>query len=259
MTQLLPLSITLGAANTGKLIGYTVLDLDRTEYAAFALATESAVAGTYYADGGYSAPDAGGYLVVSESDGGDPVVLTPKWEVDIAPSSASLLAAMSATINAIKLITDGIDVSAVTVTTSNNAGELTIKRTATFAATVSGLSIPADWLAVIWTLKGAASDDEEDAVIQARVSNPADEEDDGLELLEAALPASRSLTAADGSVAVNQAGGSVALSLTAAATAIIEARGDAVWDLKVLRPSDQADELTTGTADIVYTVTHART
>jgi hypothetical protein len=40
MTQTLPLSLALGAANTGKLIGYTVLNLDRTEYAAFALATE---------------------------------------------------------------------------------------------------------------------------------------------------------------------------------------------------------------------------
>ena len=40
MTQLLPLSLVLGSANTGKLIGYSVLDLDRTEYAAFALATE---------------------------------------------------------------------------------------------------------------------------------------------------------------------------------------------------------------------------
>jgi hypothetical protein len=85
MTQPLPLSLGLGAANAGKLIGYTVLNLDRSVYAAFALATESAVAGTYYALGGYSAPDAGGYLVVSESDGGDPAVLTALAEVDIDP------------------------------------------------------------------------------------------------------------------------------------------------------------------------------
>ena len=40
MTQLLPLSLSLGLANTGKLIGYAVLNLDRSEYAAFMLAIE---------------------------------------------------------------------------------------------------------------------------------------------------------------------------------------------------------------------------
>lgn len=49
MTQLLPLSLTLGSGNTAKLIGFSVLNLDRTEYAAFTLATESAVLGTYSA------------------------------------------------------------------------------------------------------------------------------------------------------------------------------------------------------------------
>lgn len=159
----------------------------------------------------------------------------------------------------IQAVTDELDVSAVTITTTNNAGEITIKRSASFAATVSGLAIPADWLAVIWTLKGAASDDDDDAVCQIRASNPA-EPTDGLQRMEGALPTGLSLTAADGSATVNQAGGSVALALKAAATAALTARGDAVWDLRVLRPpAGEADELTTGTADIVYTVTHART
>lgn len=83
MSQTLPLSIITN--RTSLLLGYTVLNLDRTEYAAFALATESAVPGTYYAAGGYAAPDAGGYVVISESDGGDPAVLTPLEETDIDP------------------------------------------------------------------------------------------------------------------------------------------------------------------------------
>jgi len=90
MTQTLPLSIVLGPANTGKLIGYTVLHLDRTVFAAFALVTESDVPGTYYAAGGYSAPDAGGYVVVSESDGGDPATLTPLAEAGIESSSVNV-------------------------------------------------------------------------------------------------------------------------------------------------------------------------
>lgn len=160
---------------------------------------------------------------------------------------------------AIQAITDNIDVTDVTVTTSNNAGELTIERTATFAATVSGLAIPADWLAVIWTVKGAASDDDDDAVLQVRVSNPAVVLTDGLQRIEGVAP-SGSLTIASGSCTVNQAGGTVVLALKAAATAALTVRGGAAWDLRVLRPpTGEADELTTGTADIVYTVTHART
>lgn len=112
MTQTLPLSLGLGAANAGKLIGYTVLNLDRTEYAAFALATESDVPGTYYALGGYVAPDAGGYLVVSESDGGDPAVLTAMVEGDIEPKVTqinSVSGTVSLEDNAINARTLGFD------------------------------------------------------------------------------------------------------------------------------------------------------
>lgn len=174
-------------------------------------------------------------------------------------ADSDTLETLSDQLDAIQAITDAIDTSAVTVTTSNNAGKLTIERTATFAATVSGLAIPADWLAVIWTVKGAASDDDDDAVLQVRVSNPAVVLTDGLQRIEGVAP-SGSLTIASGSCTVNQAGGTVVLALKAAATAALTVRGGAAWDLRVLRPpTGEADELTTGTADIVYTVTHART
>ena len=174
-------------------------------------------------------------------------------------ADSDTLETLSDQLDAIQAIIDGIDTSAVTVTTSNNAGKLTIERTATFAATVSGLAIPADWLAVIWTVKGAASDDDDDAVLQVRVSNPAVVLTDGLQRIEGVAP-SGSLTIASGSCTVNQAGGTVVLALKAAATAALTVRGGAAWDLRVLRPpTGEADELTTGTADIVYTVTHART
>ena len=177
----------------------------------------------------------------------------------LAPSGGTPAdGSVDAILDAIRAVTDEVDVSAVTVTTTNNAGEVTIKRSASFAATVSGLSIPADWLAVIWTVKGAASDDDDDAVIQVRASNPA-AASDGLLVIESNAPGG-SLSASSGYVTVDQPGGSVALALKAAATAVLAARGDAVWDLRVLRPpAGEADELTTGTADVVYTVTHART
>lgn len=177
---------------------------------------------------------------------------------DTGTTVPAVLAVVDANVDAIKLKTDALDTSAVTITTTNDAGEITIKRSASFAATVSGLSIPADWLAVIWTVKGAASDDDDDAVLQVRASNPT-APTDGLLVIESNAP-DVSLSASSGSVTVDQPGRSVALALKAAATTVLAARGDVVWDLRVLRPpAGEADELTTGTADIVYTVTHTRT
>jgi hypothetical protein len=65
MTQTLPLTIVLGSAYTGLVIGYRVLNLNRTSYSAFTTASvaETAVAGTYAVSGGVVAPNAGGYVI----------------------------------------------------------------------------------------------------------------------------------------------------------------------------------------------------
>ena len=67
MTQTLPLTMILGAAHTGKAIGYRVLNLDRTVYSAFTttgVGESATIPGTYYVSGGISAPDAGGHIIV---------------------------------------------------------------------------------------------------------------------------------------------------------------------------------------------------
>lgn len=65
MTQTVAAIGDLGSANTGLTIGVTVLNVDRTSYAAFSTTgvSESAdVAGLYYKSGGVVVPDAGGFI-----------------------------------------------------------------------------------------------------------------------------------------------------------------------------------------------------
>ena len=91
MTQLLPLSIVLGPANTGLVIGYTVLNLNRSFYNDVGFTTngvvESAVPGTYYVAHGYQAPDEGGYLVISTPVGEMDPELVPLAEMAIEPAA----------------------------------------------------------------------------------------------------------------------------------------------------------------------------
>ena len=69
MTQTVPATAVLGPGKTGLTIGYRVLNLDGTTYAAFSTTgvTETSAAGTYRKTGGVVAPRAGGYIVWGEA------------------------------------------------------------------------------------------------------------------------------------------------------------------------------------------------
>lgn len=65
MTQTVAAIGDLGSANTGLTIGVTVLNVDRTSYAAFSttgVSESTDVAGLYYKSGGVVVPDAGGFI-----------------------------------------------------------------------------------------------------------------------------------------------------------------------------------------------------
>lgn len=102
MAQTVPLVAQLGAGSTGLAIGYTVLNLDRTVYAAFSTTGvgESDVPGTYYVRGGVAVPDAGGYIVVGESGTDlvevsvDPTVLVADWDGITGEADRSILNAL---------------------------------------------------------------------------------------------------------------------------------------------------------------------
>lgn len=129
MAQIIPLVAQLGSANTGLNLGYTVLNLDRTVYAAFSVTGvgESNVPGTYYVSGGVTLPDAGGYIVVGES-GSDMVEVA----VDAAPPTTAENASQVRT----ELTTELARIDAATSTRLATAGYTAPPSAATVASQV---------------------------------------------------------------------------------------------------------------------------
>ncbi len=164
------------------------------------------------------------------------------------------LAVVDANVDAIKLITDDLDVSAVTQVAASSAGHLTITAGLTFSEAVTGLTIPADWVTAIWTLNHSELQADTAAVIQLRVSNPADG-DDGLQRLNGATVAVP-ITAADGTLTVTQASGRIDIYLTDEMTALLSKATGLGWDVKFIDADDDSTGRR-GTADVVFTETMA--
>ncbi len=143
----------------------------------------------------------------------------------------------------------GLDFTQVNLVAASNAGEITIKRTLTLAAVVSGLTIPADWTACYWTVKRSTDDADADALVQTLASNPPDA-DDGLRVLMGAAVEDQTA----GSLAVNQALGTVTIALDDASTAALEDAVELVWDVKVHAPAGKTQP-GAGTATITTAVT----
>lgn len=162
------------------------------------------------------------------------------------------LAAVDANVDEIKLITDDLDVTAVTQVAASSAGHLTITAGLTFSEGVTGLTIPADWVAAVWTLKHSAGQADSAAVIQLRTENPAAVED-GLQRLNGvavALP----ITAADGALTVTQASGRIDIWLSDELTLLLAKATGLGWDVKFI-DADGDSNGQRGTADVVLTET----
>jgi len=173
---------------------------------------------------------------------------------NLAPASTGATGSIRAKLDAIKLITDAIDTSAVTVTASNDAGVLTLIQAVTFNATVSGLTISGTWTKLWWTLKWSEYDDDDAAIVQLVASNPAAPLTDGLLYLDGAAVASP-LTFANGALTVSQAAGTVAIAITDNATALLSKASGLVWDIKTKDAAGATVQNTTGTASITRAVT----
>jgi hypothetical protein len=151
---------------------------------------------------------------------------------------------------AIKAVTDLLDVSAITVTASNDAGVLTLVQAVSFAATVSGLAIPAGWTKIYFTVKQATSQADTDAILQVVETNPGAGTDGLLRLNGAAG------TAANGSLTVDQAGGTVAIALVDDVTDDLALATGLVWSLKAIATSTST-LLATGTLNVLGQATAA--
>lgn len=188
MTQTVPLTITLGASYTGLLIGYSVLDIDRVEYSAFTTTNvaESSVAGTYYVAGGVVVPDAGGYIVVSETDG--EVVPTITDLIDVAVDAT----AVNVTYLAGTLLTESVagrlaaafkkffDVQTpVSTTESVNQGGDAHAAVTALAAVFEGITSLPKWL------RGLFRKDAMDATAKAEVNASGGVFDEATDSLEA--------------------------------------------------------------------------
>ena len=181
----------------------------------------------------------------------DALKLAPTAGTPAAGSIDAKLDLIDTNVDDIQLVTDSLDRSALTVVAQNDVGAITIIATVSLAATISGLTIPADWTACYWTVKRSVDDTDADALIQIVVSNPPDAED-GLLALVGAAPDDSSA----GSIVVNPALGTVTIALDDASTAELEDAVELVWDVKVHSPSGKTQP-GTGTAIITTAVTRA--
>ena len=193
---------------------------------------------------------AGGGLTAQETR--DAMKLAPTAGTPAAGSVDAHLDTIVSDVAAVKAITDTLDRSALTVVTVNDVGAITIISTTNLAGTVTGLTIPAGWLRMYWTIKRSLLDADADAILQIVVTNGGDA-DDGVLVINGAAPDDATV----GSLVVNQPAGSVAFALTAGATALLQEAGSLVWDLKY--HLDDLDEAKTqcavGTASITLAVT----
>jgi len=106
--------------------------------------------------------------------------------------------------------------SAASVTAAVSGSALSITAYATYTATLTGLTIPADWLIVWLTAKLSDDDTDANSVFQLKASNPAAVLVDGLAYLNQAAG-----TLSGGSLTVSQAAGTIAVALTSTTTAAL--------------------------------------
>lgn len=148
-------------------------------------------------------------------------------------SSAGAQAAAAAALAAYDAAT-GTDVTSIGVIvaaqnpTPNKAGAITMQRGATFDATLTGLSIPVSWTSARLTVKRLSGDSDESAVLQILVSNPGSGSD-GLQRINGSTSG---VIAANASLIVNQAGGTIAIHIEDDAT-ILLAAGVYCYDCKI--------------------------
>lgn len=140
--------------------------------------------------------------------------------------------------------------TAAATTAAVSGSTLTITGACTYNATLSGLTIPADWLDMWFTVMDDDSRADSASIIQIHKSNPADAANDGLVYLNGAAG-----TKADGSLTVDQAAGTVAIRIEATATDDLTRQSGAGYDVKVQSTAAGVTLLTEGTCNIQMTET----
>ena len=242
MTQSVPFDAYLGASKTGQAIGCIVYQLDgSTVYSAFSTTGwyESPASSGAFHHAGLTLPDAGGVVAVGVS--GTEYI---RSAVGPAASSGGATAA-DVWAYAFRTLTS----TAAETANAIMGSDLTITRSVTFSATITGVSFPALWEKVYFTVKESNYHPDVQSVIQVMRYNGAG--NDGLIRLNKGAA-----TAAQGSLTANSSAGTVTISLTNAATAQLYA-GNYVYDLKFISSNGTSEIITYGSCYVILTSTEA--
>ena len=149
---------------------------------------------------------------------------------------------------AIKSVTDSIDLTDIDYVTSQQAGAISMIRGATYSATLTGLTISADWATLTLRCKRKANTDDGKDEIAIVVTNGGDV-GDGLTILGGAAVASP-ITAADASLTVDQGAGTVAVWVSDEATNYLGVTANGVWHLREVDDDEDTTQVAAGTFNL---------
>jgi hypothetical protein len=150
----------------------------------------------------------------------------------------------------IKLKTDLLDVSSVSVSSAISGTTITILRGDTFECSISDLGSLASYVSLDFTVKADKSDADTAALIRIRLN--ASGLEDGLLTLNGAVPSN----ASDGSIAITDAAtGDITITLAASCTDDLPT-GTYAYDVQLIEVGD-VSTLTSGKASVTADVTRA--
>ncbi len=149
-----------------------------------------------------------------------------------------------------------LTMTAQQITAAMEGDPLPIYKSVTFNFTFTGLTIPADWVKIWFTLKKKRGYTDAQADVQVMITNGG-HADDGITVLNAA--ASTVTTKPYGALVINQAAGTAALTIQDDGTALLTSnygtREPAVYDLKVKDASGATVIINEGTATLDWAIT----
>lgn len=160
--------------------------------------------------------------------------------VGLLPTAAAIWAYVTRTLTS----------TAAAVAAAMTGDDLTVTRAVTFSATITGLTISATWTKIYFSVKRSPGQPDSDALIQIVETNPG-VGTDGLLYLDGAA----AVTAAQASLTVDQALGTIIILITDDATAALpDTDVTYSYDLKQYTVSDSASTLLVG-GDLTVTNT----
>lgn len=145
--------------------------------------------------------------------------------------------------------------TAAATTAAVTGSTLNLTIALSYAHTLSSVTIPATWTTIYFTIKSSQYDADSASILQIEENNPG-ALTDGLLYLNGAAG-----TAAQASLTVNQAGGTVAIWISHAATAQLAAASNLYYDIKCLTSDtpDNSQVLTGARCNILAITTRAIT